>query len=148
MHNNAEGMIGIFLEFMMDGIREEYTQVGSFEPRVALLHREFNGQFVISNMDIPAIYLLEGRQGQRGWETLQRRMRKFASKKRHEGSETVCLFHAVESEDYDDGRIVVIVRTGPHLEHVEETHYMAEGGPLTVDDKDGLVKGRVVLRPM
>ena len=149
MKDGGEESIEIFLEFVTDTVREEYTETGTFEPRVALIHKNRQGQFLLSFMSIPSVYVLDGKKGSKGWESLQRRMGRFVTEKRMEGSEVIVLYHAVDSrftQDYDDGRIVIVTKTGASLENVVEKHYMAEEGRMTVDDSGELGDGWVRLR--
>ena len=122
------------IEELSNQVFEEYRKHMDFEPVVAILVKNPLGEFSVQYMLIPSIYMMEGKKGERGWESLQRRMKSMAVHARRDGLKVLLVYHAAKPDDYDDDRIVIITRTGPKLERVRECHFLPEFGSISVDE--------------
>jgi hypothetical protein len=122
------------IEMLSNEVFGEYRKQLDFEPVVALLVKNPLGEYSVKYMLIPSIYMIEGKKGERGWESLQRRMKTMAVHARREGLKVLLVYHAAKPDDYDDDRIVIITRTGPNLERVRECHFLPEFGGMLVDE--------------
>ena len=130
-----------YIEQLNSRVFEEFAERRFFEPVVAMVVKTPQGEYDIRFMGIPSIYMLEGRKGEKGWHSLQRRMLKMVVHARMDGMKVLLLYHAAVPEDYSDERIVIITKTGVELEHVQERHYLPEDGPMTVDEVGKLKLG-------
>jgi hypothetical protein len=122
------------IEVLTDNVFKEYREHLNFEPVVAILVKNSLGEFSVQYMLIPSIYIMEGKKGERGWESLQRRMKSMAVHARRDGLKVLLVYHAAKPDDYDDDRIVIITRTGPKLDCLRECHFLPEFGNISVDE--------------
>ena len=126
------------IELLTNNVFQEYREHLDFEPVVAMLVKNPLEEFSVRYMHIPSIYMMEGRKGERGWESLQRRMKTMAAHARREGLKVLLLYHAAKPDDYSDDRIVLVIRTGRNLERVRECHFLPEFGKVSVDESGKL----------
>jgi hypothetical protein len=122
------------IEELSKHVFEEYRKHMDFEPVVAMLVKNPLGEFSVQYMLIHSIYMMEGKKGERGWESLQRRMKSMAVHARRDGLKVLLVYHAAKPDDYDDDRIVIITRTGPKLDCLRECHFLPEFGNISVDE--------------
>ena len=136
------------IEILNDRVFREYSEHQLIEPIVAILVRDPQGEFRIRFMEITSTYILEGRQGGKGWHTLQRRMMRMVAHEGRDGAKVLLLYHASVADERSDERIVIVTRTGADLEHVRERHYLPECGSMSVDGTGSLKIGNPLFKEL